>query len=148
MADRSAGQIVDIRALERAWQIVGIGSAGAGVKQCRVEKLERIVDPSKPSIVEKRIGLEVSLTSNVHISAVTDYAAHPLKDYLQHGIVANLNTDDPAISGIDLRHEYEVAAPRAGLGPEQIRKTQEYALEMAFLSDEDKRTLKAALRAS
>ena len=99
-------------------------------------------------LAEKRIGLEVSLTSNVHISAVSDYAAHPLKDFLEHGIVANLNTDDPAISGIDLRHEYEVAAPRAGLGPGQIRKSQENALEMAFLSENERSLLKSARKES
>jgi adenosine deaminase len=99
-------------------------------------------------LVERRIGLEVSLTSNVHISAVADYSSHPLKGFLEHGIVANLNTDDPAISGIDLRHEYEVAAPLAGLGPEQIRQSQENALEMAFLSDNEKSLLKRAREAS
>ena len=92
-------------------------------------------------LVEHRIGLEVNITSNIQIGMVDDYAGHPVKEILERGIVANLNTDDPAISGIDLHHEYEVAAPRAGLTPEQTRLAQANALEMALLSDEEKKAL-------
>jgi len=92
-------------------------------------------------LVEQRIGLEVSITSNIHIGVVDDYAVHPVKNILEQGVLVNLNTDDPAISGIDLRHEFEVAAPKAGLSPEQTRQAQANALEMAFLSDQEKNDL-------
>ena len=92
-------------------------------------------------LVENRIGLEVAITSNIHTGVVHDYADHPVAAILEHGILANLNTDDPAISGIDLRHEYEVAAPEAGLSEAQIRQAQANALEMAFLPDEEKAAL-------
>jgi adenosine deaminase len=59
-----------------------------------------------------------------------------------------LNTDDPAISGIDLRHEFDVAAPRAGLTPAHIRQAQLNALEMAFLPADEKRALQARKRAA
>lgn len=94
-------------------------------------------------LVERGIGLEIAITSNVQIGTVDDYAGHPVKEILERGIIANLNTDDPAISGIDLRHEYEVAAPAAGLTPEQTRQAQANALEMAFLSVEEKEALRA-----
>jgi adenosine deaminase len=90
---------------------------------------------------ENRIGLEVSITSNVHISTVESYATHPVRKILELGLMANLNTDDPAISGIDLRHEFEVAAPRAGLTPKMTRQAQANALEMAFLPEDEKRAL-------
>ncbi len=93
---------------------------------------------------EHRIGLEICLTSNVQIDAVHGYAAHPLKSLLDAGVLANLNTDNLAISGIDLRYEYEVAAPAAGLDKQQIRETQKDALDMAFLSEEQKAALRAA----
>ncbi len=92
-------------------------------------------------LAEHRIGLEVAITSNIHTGAVDEYASHPVKDMLELGLLANLNTDDPAISGIDLRHEYEVAAPLAGLSPELTRQAQANALEMAFLADDEKRNL-------
>ena len=90
-------------------------------------------------LAEQQIGLEISLTSNIHIGAISEYAAHPLRQLLERGVKACLNTDDPGISGIDLRHEYDYAAPRAGLSPEMIRKLQANSLDMAFLSDSEKR---------
>ena len=72
---------------------------------------------------------------------VDEYADHPAKRIFEAGLLANLNTDDPAISGIDLRHEYEVAAARAGLSPQQTRQAQANALEMAFLTEQEKKAL-------
>ena len=74
-------------------------------------------------------------------STVADYAAHPLKQFLEQGLLATINTDDPGISAIDLHYEYEQAAPRAGLTPAMIRQAQMNALETAFLSPEEKRIL-------
>jgi adenosine deaminase len=90
---------------------------------------------------EHRIGLKINITSNVHIGAVDSYQQHPVRQILEQGLLANLNTDDPAISGIDLQHEYEVAAPGAGLNPQMTRQAQVNALEMAFLPEEEKRAL-------
>ena len=92
-------------------------------------------------MAEHRIGVESNLTSNVQTSCVPDYASHPLKQFLERGILATINTDDPGISGIDLPYEYTVAAPQAGLSQAQIRQAQRNALEVAFLSEEEKKDL-------
>ncbi|NNK52012.1 MAG: adenosine deaminase [Xanthomonadales bacterium] len=99
-------------------------------------------------LAEHRVGLEVNITSNLHTGTVDAYANHPAKRIFELGLLANLNTDDPAISGIDLKHEYEVAAPRAGLTPQMTRQSQINALEMAFLPEHEKRALleKKAIR--
>ena len=90
---------------------------------------------------EHRIGLEVNITSNIHTGTVDEYINHPAKKIFELGLLANLNTDDPAISGIDLPYEYEQAALAAGLTPEMTRQSQINALEMAFLSAEEKSRL-------
>ncbi len=95
-------------------------------------------------MAEHCIGIEANLTSNVQTSTVRDFASHPLKRWLERGLLATINTDDPGISGIDLAHEYEVAAAAAGLAPEQIRQAQRNAIEIAFLPEAEKRALKAA----
>ena len=92
---------------------------------------------------EHRIGVETSLTSNVQTSTVPDYAGHPLKRMLDHGLLATVNTDDPGISAIDLHYELEVAAPRAGLTEEQVHQVQRNAVEIAFISDMEKQALMA-----
>ncbi len=90
---------------------------------------------------EKGIGIESNLTSNVQTSTVADYASHPLKRFLEAGLLATINSDDPAISGISLPYEYRVAAPAAGLSVEQIHTAQRNALEIAFQSLEERRRL-------
>lgn len=91
---------------------------------------------------ERQIGIECNLTSNVQTMTVADYGVHPMPRFLELGLLATLNTDDPGISGIDLRYEYEVAAPAAGLSREQIRQAQENALTVAFLPPEEKERLR------
>lgn len=92
-------------------------------------------------MAEKGIGIEANLTSNVQTSTVPDYASHPLRRFLEIGLLGTINTDDPGISGIDLLYEYEVAAPAAGLTQEQIHQAQRNALEVAFLADTEKKDL-------
>ena len=92
-------------------------------------------------LAEKRIGLEMNLTSNYQISAVPDYASHPLKRLLERGVVCTINSDDPGISAIDIAYEYDVAAPAAGLSATQIEQCQRNALEIAFLDSAEKITL-------
>ena len=92
-------------------------------------------------LAEKQIGIEVSLTSNVQTTTVGSYASHPLRLFMQRGLRASLNSDDPGISGITLRHEYEVAAPAAGLDEAMTRQAQRNALETAFLTPGERAAL-------
>ena len=92
-------------------------------------------------LAEKGIGLESCPTSNLHISAVENYASHPIRQLADHGVKFCLNTDDPGISAIDIAHEYNIAAPAVGLTNEQILQSQRDALDMAFLSKAEKSDL-------
>jgi adenosine deaminase len=146
---RDAGLRVTVHAGEAAgsdsmWQAIkelGAERIGHGVKAVHDPKL-------MDYLAKHRIGIESCLTSNFQTSTVDSLARHPVKQFLEHGILACLNTDDPAVEGIELPYEYEVAAPQAGLSQQQIRQAQINGLELAFLSDSDKKALstKAALR--
>ncbi len=89
-------------------------------------------------MAEHEIGIESNVTTNVQCSTVPDYASHPLRAFLERGLLAAIGTDCPWVCGIDLRHEYEVAAPAAGLTPAQTHQSQRNALAIAFLSDEER----------
>ena len=96
-------------------------------------------DPSLLDIMaEREIGIEANLTSNVQTSTVENYANHPLRRFLELGLCATINTDDPKISGIDIQYEYEVAAPAAGLSNFQIQQAQRNSLHTAFLTNAEK----------
>lgn len=119
------------------WQAIrGLGSERIG------HAVHAVEDPALMDyLVAHHIGVECCLTSNVQTSTVNDYASHPLRTFLEKGVLATLNTDDPGISAIDLHYEYDVAAPAAGLTIKQIRQAQKNAVEIAFLSDQEKSTI-------
>jgi adenosine deaminase len=121
------------------WQAIGALAATRIGHAARAGEDPRLLD----FMIEHRIGIEANLTSNVQTSTVRDYASHPLRGWIERGLLATINTDDPGISGIDLPHEYETAAPAARLTPEQIRTAQANALAIAFLSDGERQALAA-----
>lgn len=137
-----AGEAAGPESMWQAIQDLGATRIGHGVKAIQDPKL-------MDYLAEHKIGIESCLTSNIQTSTVESLRNHPLKQFLEHGVLACLNTDDPAVEGIELPHEYEVAAPQAGLSQEQIRQAQINGLELAFLSDSEKEELKhkAAKRA-
>ena len=127
----------------------GAASIRTAVEQLGAERIGHAVrlfeDPLVVDLLlERQIGIEANLTSNLQTSTVPTFDAHPLRRMLEAGLLATINTDDPGISGITLKHEYEVAAPAAGLTDRQISQAQANALETAFLHPLDRQTLLAA----
>ena len=142
---RDAGWAITVHAGEAggapsvwaALQKLGATRIGHGVRAIDDPKL-------MDYLATHRIGIEANLTSNVQTNTVPGLAAHPLKKFLERGLLATINTDDPSISGIDLPHELNVAAPAAGLTPAEIAQARRNALEIAFLSAGEKAALRAA----
>ncbi|MCP2233571.1 adenosine deaminase [Erwinia aphidicola] len=141
---RDAGLRITVHAGEAAgpesiWQAIrelGAERIGHGVKA--------VQDPALMDFLAQHgIGIESCLTSNIQTSTVASLAQHPLKAFLDHGILATINTDDPAVQGIEIGHEYEIAAPAAGLSREQMRVAQGNGLKIAFLSDAEKAAVRA-----
>jgi adenosine deaminase len=143
------------KARDTGWHITVHAGEAAGpesiwqaIRELKAERIGHAVHaPDDPVLMdymlEYRIGIECNLTSNVQTSTVADYPSHPLRLFLEKGLLATINTDDPGISAIDLHYEYETAAPKAGLTPEMIRKAQENALTTAFLTQTEKQALLA-----
>ncbi len=139
---RDAGFYITVHAGESAgaesiWQAINDLSAqriGHGVKAIT----DRVL---MDQLAERQIGIESCLTSNLQTSTIKYLNQHPLRDFLAHGILATICTDDPAVEGIDLPYEYEVAAPEAGLSPAEIHMAQENGLKIAFLSNTEKAAL-------
>lgn len=138
------------KAREAGWWITAHAGESAGpesvwqaVNELHANRIGHAVRALEDSeliryLADKKVGIEANLTSNVQTSTVSEYSSHPLRQFLENGLLATINTDDPGISGIDLIYEYEVAAPAAGLTKEQIRQAQRNSLEIAFLSSQEK----------
>ncbi len=93
-------------------------------------------------IRDRSIALEVCPTSNLQTGVVRALSHHPLPDLLALRLRVTLNTDDPSISDTTLTDEYLVATTVLGLELEQIRDCVFYAVDAAFLPDEEKRRLR------
>ena len=145
---------------EAGWEItVHAGEAGGGtavwqaIRELGATRIGHAVhavdDPALMDyLTENGIGVEMNLTSNVQTSTVPNYASHPLKTMLEHGILATINTDDPGISAIDLPFEYQVAVAQAGLSPQQAWQAQQNGLALAFLTAAEKEALQRQKQAA
>lgn len=90
-----------------AGEIAGPESVWQAIRELGAERIGHAVRaPEDPALMaylaERRIGIESNLTSNVQTSTVPDYARHPLRQFLESGIPATINSDDPGISAITL----------------------------------------------
>ncbi len=141
---RDAGWQVTVHAGEAA----GPQSIVTAVEKLGATRIGHAVraaeDPAVMDLLrDRRIGIEANLTSNVQTSTVPDYASHPLRKFLEAGLLATINTDDPGISAIDLPYELDVAAPAAGLDEAQIARALDNAWEISFLSPEERARLRS-----
>lgn len=139
---RNAGLQVTVHAGEAGgaksvWQAInelGATRIGHGVATIEDETLMTYM-------VNNNIAIESCLTSNFQTGTVKDLTKHPLKAFLDFGIKACLNTDDPAVQGIEIKNEFKVAQQILQLTDSEISQLQKNAVEVSFLSKSDKRAL-------
>jgi adenosine deaminase len=99
-------------------------------------------DPSLLEYVnDRRIALEICLTSNVQTRATESYETHPLRQYYEQGLNVVLNTDNRLMSGTTLVDEYEHAATRLGFGFDELAQMALNGFESAFIPFEQRQTL-------
>lgn len=113
---------------------LGIGRIGHGAKLVERPDLVALA-------AERKVPVELNLTSNLFTKAARSYAAHPARRLFDAGVPVSLNTDDRAIMGITLTHEYE-AALQAGFSAAELRALAAGAVEQAFLSDAERAPLR------
>ncbi|MFT5924074.1 MAG: adenosine deaminase [Paraglaciecola sp.] len=86
-------------------------------------------------MANNNISIECCLTSNFQTGACTNIAQHPIKAFMERGIVVTLNTDDPGVSGIELADEYKLASEVVGLSCAQLNQIQLNGVEVAFVGN-------------
>jgi len=89
-------------------------------------------------VIERKIPLEMCLTSNVHTHTVPSLAEHPFKRYLDRGVIVTLNTDGRLMDGVSLTDEYFTAQSVLGLTKADLARVTLNACESAFLPDFEK----------
>jgi adenosine deaminase len=132
-----AGEAAGPESMWQAIETLGATRIGHGVNAIRDPKLMEY-------LAKHRIGIESCPTSNLHTSTIADYDSHPFMQFFNSGVLIGLNTDDPGVSNIDINHEYRVAKSEMGLTDEQLSQVQRNGVEMAFLSDSERKALYAS----
>lgn len=109
-----------------AIDILGAERIGHGVQIYRDPKVMDLVR-------DRQIVLELCPTSNMLTSAVPDLSQHPLKKYLDYGILTTINTDDPGIFNTNLNREYRIAHEMMGMTLDELEKCAQIAAERSFI---------------
>ena len=84
-------------------------------------------------VLDKRIPLEVCLTSNVHTGAVRSVEEHPFSVLYRYKYRVTLNTDNRLMSNITLSDEYHNATQAFGLDLDDLEKITINAMKSAFI---------------
>ena len=92
---------------------------------------------------DRRVPIEVCLTSNIQTRAAASYGAHPLRLYYDRGLNVVLNTDNRLMSGTTLTDEYAHASRHLGFSFDELARMALNGFESAFLPFDQRRALVA-----
>ena len=134
-----AGEGADASYVREAVHICGANRIGHATRLYEDESLTQYVN-------DRRIALEICLTSNVQTRAVESYNDHPLRQYFDRGMNVVLNTDNRLMSGTTLTDEYAHAATTLGFSFDELCEIALNGFASAFISWEERERLITAAR--
>ena len=135
-----AGEGADASYVREAVHVCGANRIGHATRLIEDESLTQYVN-------DRRIALEICLTSNVQTRAVESYQEHPLRQYFDRGMNVVLNTDNRLMSGTTLTDEYMHAASTLSFTLGELCEIALNGFASAFIPWEDRERLIARARA-
>ena len=110
----------------------------------KVERIDHGVQSSKDAalmqrLAESRIPLTVCPLSNLKLRVFPDLASHNLRQLLDAGLVATVNSDDPAYFGGYLNENFTQAFAATGLEARHAYTLARNSFEASFIEDAAKR---------
>jgi adenosine deaminase len=98
-------------------------------------------------LVQSQIALTVCPLSNYKLAGVTDMRKHPLREMLDKGLNATINSDDPAYFGGYMTENYTAVADALDLGVEEIITLARNGISATFCTTEEKTVMQGKLDA-
>ncbi len=135
-----AGEGDGPRSIRDAVHECGAHRIGHGTRLIEDESLMEYVN-------DRRVGVEICLTSNVQTRVVDSYEAHPLREYYRRGLNVSLSTDNRLMSGTTLTDEYEHAARFLGFTAPELGTIALNGFASGFLPWNERQAMMAAARA-
>jgi adenosine deaminase len=142
---RSAG----LRRTAHAGEDTGPDNIETALAALGVERIDHglsiLQDPELTARVsDEHVPLNVCPNSNVLIAnKVPSLAEHPFRRMREAGLLATLNTDDPAMTDLDLGKEYRSVAEALDLSFDDMAAVALDGVEAAWLDEGEKRSLRA-----
>jgi adenosine deaminase len=135
-----AGEGADASSVREAVHLCCAHRIGHATRLIEDESLTQYVN-------DRRIALEICLTSNVQTRAVESYQEHPLRLYFDRGMNVVLNTDNRLMSGTTLTDEYMHAATTLGFTFAELSEIALNGFASAFVPWEERERLIVRARA-
>jgi adenosine deaminase len=129
-----AGEAAGAQSVRQAIHICGADRIGHGTRLIEDHSLTEYVN-------DRRIPIEICLTSNVQTGAAASWKAHPLRQYFDRGLRVALATDNRLMSGTTLTDEYARAAEEYDFTLPEICTIARNGFEGAFLPWDERRAL-------
>ncbi len=89
-------------------------------------------------LAERQVPIEMCVTSNYRTQCLAPGSEHPLGRYFHQGLMTTINTDDPAMFGVTLNQEYQLAQDLFDLTDDHLREMARNSFEASFLPAENK----------
>jgi len=96
-------------------------------------------------LVEQKIPLTVCPLSNLKLCVVESLEQHPLREMLDQGLCATINSDDPAYFGGYMNANFLAVEGALSLGKERLGKLVRNSFEAAFMGQPRRQQLLAEL---
>ena len=94
-------------------------------------------------VLDRRIPLELCLTSNLQTKAASTIMSHPFNTFRKAGLLVTLNTDNRLVSSTTLSQEWALARNTWHLTAAEVLAVQMNALDAAFCPAETKARIRA-----
>ena len=95
---------------------------------------------------DKHIGVEMCPLSNLQTKAVRCIEDYPIKEFLNAGILATINTDNRTVSNTTLAKEMNFVQQFCGISDEEIMLMIKNAIDVSFANDNLKHKLSQIIK--
>ncbi len=137
-----------LRLTVHAGETLGPESIWSALNELKADRighgLHAIEDPKLVRyLAEKRIPVEVCITSNVLTGCCAEVGQHPIRRLFDSGALITLNTDDPDMFHTTLTNEYLIAQQVFGFSEAELRELARNSFRGSFLPQEKKEEMLA-----
>jgi len=135
------------RLTAHAGEVAGADSVWAAVRKLGVERIghgtRAYEDPSLVRYLkERRIPLEVCVTSNMKTGVWQSYRTHPIMRYFNEGLLVTVNSDDPTFFDTNITKEYARLVGSVGFEISDLEELSFNGIEASFMPEDSKELLR------